>query len=42
MSEQMIMKIMKEILKGLSVLHDKKIMHRDIKPQNIMLDAESK
>ena len=33
---------MREILTGLLALHEKKIMHRDIKPQNIMLDAESK
>jgi serine/threonine protein kinase len=30
---------MKQILLGLAVLHEKKIVHRDIKPQNIMLDA---
>jgi casein kinase II subunit alpha len=33
---------MKKILKGLKHCHSKGIMHRDIKPQNILIDYESK
>lgn len=38
-TEFKIKRITKELLTGLAVLHEKKIMHRDIKPQNIMIDA---
>lgn len=31
---------MRQVLTGLAMLHDKKILHRDIKPQNIMLDEQ--
>ena len=37
--EPVIKNIMKQILSGVSYCHDKKILHRDLKPQNILLDS---
>lgn len=34
--------IMYQILKGMDFLHSKKILHRDLKPQNILIDNELK
>lgn len=38
--EGRIKKFIRQLLTALSVLHDRKIIHRDIKPQNIMLDSQ--
>ena len=34
--EKMIQNILRQILKGLSRLHEKKVVHHDIKPENIL------
>ncbi|SMN20222.1 similar to Saccharomyces cerevisiae YPL140C MKK2 Mitogen-activated kinase kinase involved in protein kinase C signaling pathway that controls cell integrity [Maudiozyma saulgeensis] len=36
-SEKVLGKVAESVLRGLSYLHEKKIIHRDIKPQNILL-----
>ena len=36
--EKMVQNIMTKIIKGLQVLHNKKIIHHDIKPENILVD----
>lgn len=38
LSEKPLGKIAGSVLKGLAYLNEKKVMHRDIKPQNILLD----
>ena len=35
------MKIFKQLLSGLKHLHDKGVMHRDITPDNILLDEKN-
>ncbi|CCK67994.1 mitogen-activated protein kinase kinase MKK1 KNAG_0A03060 [Huiozyma naganishii CBS 8797] len=37
-SEKVLGKIAEDVLRGLSYLHEKKVIHRDIKPQNILLN----
>ncbi|EJS41567.1 mkk1p [Saccharomyces arboricola H-6] len=37
-SEKVLGKIAEAVLRGLSYLHEKKVIHRDIKPQNILLN----
>lgn len=38
--EKVLGKIAEGVLSGLSYLHERRIIHRDIKPQNILLDTE--
>lgn len=38
--EKVLGKISEDILRGLSYLHEKKVIHRDIKPQNILFNDE--
>ena len=40
-NQSLVIKIFKQILTGLKYLHDKGIMHRDIKPDNILIDANN-
>lgn len=42
MTEDRIKAIIKQILLALATLHEKKVIHRDIKPQNIMIDSAGK
>ncbi|AET41615.1 mitogen-activated protein kinase kinase MKK1 Ecym_8337 [Eremothecium cymbalariae DBVPG len=37
-SEKVLGKIAESVLRGLSYLHERKIIHRDIKPQNVLLN----
>ncbi|CAK7890790.1 MAP kinase kinase Mkk2p/SSP33 [[Candida] anglica] len=39
-NEKVLGKIAESVLKGLDYLHQQRIIHRDIKPQNILLDSE--
>lgn len=34
--------MIKQILTGVNYCHKKKIMHRDLKPQNILVDIDGK
>jgi mitogen-activated protein kinase kinase len=40
LSEKPLGKIASSVLKGLAYLNENKVMHRDIKPQNILLDTD--
>ncbi|XP_051744299.1 uncharacterized protein LOC127509541 isoform X4 [Ctenopharyngodon idella] len=40
--ENILRKIVKEMLLGLQVLHRAEVIHRDIKPRNVLIDTEGK
>ena len=40
LSEQQYLKFMHQILSGISALHNNGVCHRDVKPENILLDAD--
>lgn len=40
LSEAQIRNIIKQILSGLAYCHCRKVLHRDMKPQNILIDQE--
>ena len=40
LSEQQSLKFMYQLLSGISALHNSGVCHRDVKPENILLDAD--
>ncbi len=40
LSEPTIKSIIKQILQGICFCHCRKVLHRDMKPQNILIDVE--
>ena len=39
-SEETIKKITRDLLVGLEYIHRKDVVHRDIKPQNVLIDSQ--
>lgn len=39
LESQVIKPIIKQILNGISYCHSRKVLHRDMKPQNILIDS---
>jgi len=39
LSENMIKQITYQILKGLNSIHNKNLLHRDMKPENVFIDG---
>lgn len=37
--EQKVRVVIKKILNGVAFIHSKKVLHRDLKPQNILVDS---
>ncbi|MCL4120025.1 UNVERIFIED_CONTAM: hypothetical protein GTU68_029411, partial [Idotea baltica] len=40
LSEETIRSIIKQILNGINYCHCRRVLHRDMKPQNILIDNE--
>lgn len=40
--EEKIQQVMRQIIEGVAYLHGKRFFHRDLKPQNILLDQKGK
>lgn len=41
LSEELIRRYTQQMLRGLDFLHDRNILHRDVKPENLLLDLKS-
>jgi len=40
MSEHQIMSIFYQLIRGYKILYDKKILHQDLKPDNVLIDRD--
>ena len=42
LDDELLVKVMYQVLNALAFLHSAGVMHRDIKPENILIDSEGK